>query len=180
VGITAGESANPRTAVPRAIQQVFWRILIFYIGKHISNKQGFSRSNQYPGTIFFIGILMPYNDKSLLGATSKTASSPLTIALTEAGILPAAHLINALIVISVISAGNSSLYVASRILLFMSRNGKAPKFIGRANKAGVPWVGLIFTNIFACIVFLGQSSSAGAVYSALITLSGGKSIAMNR
>ena len=118
---------------------------------------------------------MPYNDKSLLSADSKTASSPLTIALTEAGILPAAHLINALIVISVISAGNSSLYVASRILLFMSRNGKAPKFIGRANKAGVPWVGLIFTNIFACIVFLGQSSSAGEVYSALITLSGGMS-----
>ncbi|CAI7631714.1 unnamed protein product [Penicillium manginii] len=155
VGITAGESANPRKAVPRAIQQVFWRILIFYIG-----------------TIFFIGILMPYNDKRLLGDTSKTASSPLTIALADAGILPAAHLINALIVISVISAGNSSLYVASRTLLYMSRNGKAPKFIGRANKAGVPWVGLIFTNVFACIVFLGQSSSAGKVYSALITLSG--------
>ncbi|KAJ5600895.1 Amino acid/polyamine transporter I [Penicillium hetheringtonii] len=155
VGITAGESANPRRAVPRAIQQVFWRILIFYIG-----------------TIFFIGILMPYSDERLLGDTSKTASSPLTIALADAGILPAAHLINALIVISVISAGNSSLYVASRTLLYMSRHNKAPKFIGRANKAGVPWVGLIFTNIFACIVFLGQSSSAGKVYQALITLSG--------
>lgn len=118
---------------------------------------------------------MPYNDNRLLGSTSKTASSPLTIALSDAGILPAAHLINALIVISVISAGNSSLYVASRTLLFMSRNGKAPKFISRVNKAGVPWVGLIFTNIFACIVFLSQSSSAGKVYSALITLSGGKS-----
>ncbi|KAJ6115352.1 Amino acid/polyamine transporter I [Penicillium sp. IBT 16267x] len=155
VGITAGESSNPCKAVPRAIKQVFWRILIFYIG-----------------TIFFIGILIPWNDKQLLGATSKTASSPLTIALTDAGILPAAHLINALIVISVISAGNSSLYVASRTLLFMSRNRKAPKFIGRTNRAGVPWVGLIMTNIFACIVFLGQSSSAGTVYSALITLSG--------
>lgn len=116
---------------------------------------------------------MPYDDSRLLGDSSKTASSPLTIALADAGILPAAHLINALIVISVISAGNSSLYVASRTLLYMSRNGKAPKFIGAANKAGVPWVGLIFTNIFACIVFLGQSSSAGKVYSALITLSGG-------
>ncbi|GLI81610.1 hypothetical protein PoHVEF18_009995 [Penicillium ochrochloron] len=155
VGITAGESKNPQEAVPRAIKQVFWRILIFYIG-----------------TIFFIGILIPSNDHRLLGSTSKTASSPLTIALQDAGILPAAHLINALIVISVISAGNSSLYVASRTLLFMSRNGKAPKFIGRANRAGVPWVGLIFTNVFACIVFLGQSSSAGKVYSALITLSG--------
>ncbi|KAJ5691871.1 hypothetical protein N7462_001294 [Penicillium macrosclerotiorum] len=155
VGITAGESENPRQAVPRAIQQVFWRILIFYIG-----------------TIFFIGILIPYNDKRLLDSSSKTASSPLTIALQDAGILPAAHLINALIVISVISAGNSSLYVASRTLLFMSRNGKAPQFIGRANRAGVPWVGLVFTNVFACIVFLGQSSSAGTVFSALITLSG--------
>ncbi|CAG7924725.1 unnamed protein product [Penicillium olsonii] len=155
VGITAGESANPQKAVPKAIKQVFWRILIFYVG-----------------TIFFIGILIPWNDDRLLGSTSKTASSPLTISLQDAGILPAAHLINALIVISVISAGNSSLYVASRTLLFMSRNRKAPKFIGRTNKLGVPWVGLIFTNIFACIVFLGQSSSAGRVYSALITLSG--------
>lgn len=118
-------------------------------------------------------MLIPWNDKRLLGTTSKTASSPLTISLEDAGILPAAHLINALIVISVISAGNSSLYVASRTLLFMSRNGKAPKFIGRTNRLGVPWVGLVFTNVFACIVFLEQSSSAGRVYSALITLSGG-------
>ncbi|KAJ5624829.1 hypothetical protein N7510_001138 [Penicillium lagena] len=155
VGITAGESSNPRKAVPIAIRQVFWRIMIFYIG-----------------TMFFIGILIPYNDKHLLGSNSKTASSPLTIALTEAGILPAAHLINALIVVSVISAGNSSLYVASRTLLFMSRNGKAPRFIGRTNSKGVPWVALIFSNIFSCIVFLSQGSSAGKVYSALITLSG--------
>ncbi|CAL5866730.1 uncharacterized protein PFLUO_LOCUS940 [Penicillium psychrofluorescens] len=155
VGITAGESSNPRKAVPIAIRQVFWRIMVFYIG-----------------TMFFIGILLPYNDKHLLGSNSNTASSPLTIALTEAGILPAANLINALIVVSVISAGNSSLYVASRTMLFMSRNGKAPRFIGRTNSRGVPWVALIFSNLFSCIVFLSQGSSAGKVYSALITLSG--------
>ncbi|KAL4890599.1 amino acid permease-domain-containing protein [Aspergillus ambiguus] len=155
VGITAGESANPQKAVPVAIRQVFWRILIFYVG-----------------TMFFIGILLPYNDSRLLGSSSDAASSPLTIALTDAGILPAAHLINALIVISVISAGNGSLYVASRTLLFMARNGKAPQFIGRTNAAGVPWVALICSNIFTCIVFLTLSSSAGKIYSALITLSG--------
>ncbi|EAU35230.1 conserved hypothetical protein [Aspergillus terreus NIH2624] len=155
VGITAGESANPQKAVPTAIRQVFWRILIFYVG-----------------TMFFIGILLPYNDSRLLGSSSDAASSPLTIALTDAGILPAAHLINALIVISVISAGNGSLYVASRTLLFMARNGKAPRFVGRTNAAGVPWVALIVSNIFTCIVFLTLSSSAGRIYSALITLSG--------
>lgn len=124
--------------------------------------------------MFFIGILLPYNDPNLLGGSAQAASSPLTIALTNAGILPAAHLINALIVISVISAGNGSLYVASRTLLFMSRSGKAPKFIGRTNAAGVPWVALICSNMFSCIVFLSLSSSAGRIYSALITLSGGK------
>lgn len=155
VGITAGESANPRRAVPRAITQVFWRILIFYVGM-----------------MFFIGILIPYNDPRLLGKHSKTAASPLTISLQDAHIAPAAHLINGLIVVSVISAGNSSLYVASRTITHMSRNGMAPKCFGKTDKRGVPWTALLFTNFFACITFLSQSSSAGVLYDALITLSG--------
>lgn len=155
VGITAGEADNPRRAVPRAIRQVFWRILIFYVGM-----------------FFFIGILIPYDDPKLLAKGSKTAASPLTIALEEAGVGAAASVINAIIVIAVISAGNSSLYVSSRTLLFMARNGKAPKILGKVNKAGVPWVALLFSNLFACIAFLSLGSGAGTVYSALITLSG--------
>lgn len=122
--------------------------------------------------MFFIGILIPYDDPRLLSTGSKTAQSPLTIALSDAGILPAAHLINGLIVISVISAGNSSLYVSSRTLLHMARTGKAPKFLGMTNRAGVPWVALLVSNLFACIAFISLSSSAGRLYTALITLSG--------
>lgn len=118
VGITSGESSNPRKAVPRAIRQVFWRILIFYVGM-----------------MFFIGILIPYNDSSLLSKTSKTAKSPLTIALSDAQINAGASLINAVIVIAVISAGNSSLYVSSRTILFMARNRKAPRFLGKVSHA---------------------------------------------
>ncbi|KAF2499706.1 amino acid permease [Lophium mytilinum] len=155
VGITSGESANPSKAVPRAIRQVFWRILIFYVGM-----------------MFFIGVLIPYDDKRLLASGSRTARSPLTIALADARIAPAAHLVNALIVVSVLSAGNSSLYVASRTITHMARNGMAPKILGKVNSKGVPWVALLFTNVFACIAFLSQSASAGKLYSALITLSG--------
>ena len=157
VGITAGESSNPRKAVPTAIKQVFWRILIFYVGM-----------------MFFIGILIPYNDPQLLSSSSKTAASPLTISLSEAGIQPAAHVVNALIVLAVISAGNGSLYVASRTMLFLASSGKAPRFLGRTNKRGVPWAALLFSNLFSCISFISQSSSAGKVYNALITLSGGE------
>lgn len=155
VGITAGEAGNPGRAVPRAIRQVFWRILIFYVGM-----------------MFFIGILMPYDDPRLLSSTSRTARSPLTIALDSAGIHVGAHLINALIVISVISAGNSSLYVASRTILFMASTGKAPKIFSKVDKRGVPWAALLLSNLGACISFLSLSGSAGELYEALITLSG--------
>ena len=155
VGITAGEAANPRKAVPSAIRQVFWRILIFYVGM-----------------MFFIGILIPWNDPDLLAKGSKTAKSPLTIALLGAGINAGASIINAVIVIAVISAGNSSLYVASRTMLFMARNGKAPRILGKVNRGGVPWVALLFSNFIASIAFLSVSDSAGTIYNALITLSG--------
>ncbi|KAI4130303.1 MAG: hypothetical protein LQ341_006480 [Variospora aurantia] len=155
VGITAGEASNPRRAVPRAIKQVFWRIIIFYVG-----------------TVFFIGILIPWDDEDLLAEGSRTARSPFTIALSDAGINAGASLINAVIVIAVLSAGNSSLYISSRTMLFMARNNKAPKFFSKVNKAGVPWVSLLFSNLIACIAFLAVSDSAGTVYEALITLSG--------
>jgi len=100
VGVTAGECQNPQRAVPRAIKQVFWRIVIFYLG-----------------TVFFIGLLIPYNSSRLLSAQSKTAASPLTISLQDAGINVAAHVINGLIVLSVVSAGISSIYVTSRTIV---------------------------------------------------------------
>ncbi|EEH43865.2 uncharacterized protein PADG_00154 [Paracoccidioides brasiliensis Pb18] len=100
--------------------------------------------------MFFIGILIPYNDELLVSAKSKTGKSPLTIALQDANIAPGAHLINALIVVS----------------------EKAPALLGITNKMGVPWVALLFSNALACIAFISVSSSAGKLYEALITLSG--------
>lgn len=155
VGITAGESANPRRAVPKAIKQVFWRILIFFVGM-----------------MFFVGILIPYNDERLMAPGSKTGKSPMTLSLKDAGLEAGAHVINALIVVSVFSALNSALYVSSRTLTHMARNGMAPRMLGRTNKYGVPWVALVFTQCFACIAFLSLSSSAGTVYNALLTLAG--------
>lgn len=123
--------------------------------------------------MFFIGILIPWNDPRLLAADApRAARSPLTIALDDAGLTSAAHLINALIVISVISAGNSSLYVASRTILFMARTNKAPKWLSKVDSRGVPWPALLFSNLAACMAFLAVGSGAGVLFSALVTLSG--------
>jgi amino acid transporter len=156
VGVTAGECQNPRRAVPRAIKQVFWRIVIFYLG-----------------TVFFIGLLIPYNSPRLLSAQSKTAASPLTISLQEAGIHVAAHVINGLIVLSVVSAGISSIYVTSRTICYLGKTKRAPKFLGITNKHGVPWVAILFCNLCACICFVNQGSGGiGVAYTYLINLSG--------
>lgn len=123
--------------------------------------------------MFFIGILIPYDDKRLLASGPRTARSPLTIALSDAQIAPAVHLINGLIVILVLSAGNSSPYVSSKTIMYLARNGIAPRFLGKVNRNDVPWNSLLFSNIAACIAFLSQSASVGRLYSALIMVSRG-------
>ncbi|UPL03358.1 hypothetical protein LCI18_014292 [Fusarium solani-melongenae] len=68
VAITGGESRNPKRDIPKALKQTFWRILIVYVGM-----------------IFFTGLIVPYNSEGLLNAASKSASSPITVALNQAG-----------------------------------------------------------------------------------------------
>ncbi|KAF9406055.1 hypothetical protein BGZ76_006425, partial [Entomortierella beljakovae] len=93
IGIAAGESENPRKNVPKAIKQVFWRILLFYIL-----------------SIFIIGLVIPYDDPRLLssGGVDKAAVavSPFTIVF-QIAFKPASHIMNAVILITVLSAGNS-------------------------------------------------------------------------
>ncbi|CAF3436805.1 unnamed protein product [Rotaria sp. Silwood1] len=156
VGVTAGECRCPEQAVPRAIKQVFLRIIVFYLG-----------------LVFFIGLLIPYNSTHLLSASSKAAASPLTISLEDAGIHIAAHIINGLIVLSVLSAGISSIYVTSRTMFYLGKTGRAPKFLGITNKHGVPWPAILFCNLFACICFINLGSGGtGAAFTYLINLSG--------
>jgi lysine-specific permease len=75
IGVAAGESENPRKNVPKAIKQVFWRILLFYIL-----------------AIFIIGLIIPYDDPLLLKSdVSDISISPFTLVFQKAGIAPAAR-----------------------------------------------------------------------------------------
>ena len=86
----AGESENPRRNVPRAINHVFWRILLFYVL-----------------AILIIGLLIPYTDPQLLrNEVGDIAVSPFTLVFQHAGLLSAATVMNAVILTSVLSANN--------------------------------------------------------------------------
>ena len=130
IGIAAGESKDPDTAIPKATKQIFWRIMIFYIG-----------------AIAVIGLLLPYTDPNLLaGEVTDVAVSPFTLVLRRAGVAAAAAVMNAVILTSVLSAGNSGLYASTRMLYALAREGKAPSILGTTNRRGVPVPSLIVTK----------------------------------
>ncbi|KAK9679089.1 hypothetical protein K7432_016421 [Basidiobolus ranarum] len=149
VGVAAGESENPEKNVPKAIKQVFWRILLFYIF-----------------AIIIISFLVPYNDPRLLGSGSvqDVSISPFTIVFQHAGLGPAADIMNAIILITVLSAGNSALYACTRTLWMMSNANMAPRIFGRVNARGVPMPALILTAIVGCLAFLTSLFGDGVIY----------------
>ncbi|MGL4849795.1 MAG: amino acid permease [Clostridium sp.] len=148
IGITAGESENPEKTIPKAVHTIFWRILIFYMG-----------------TILVIGCIL----------TAKQAgieTSPFTMVFEKAGIAGAASIMNAVILTSVLSAGNSGMYASSRMLHSMAHEGMAPKIFGKTNKRGVPVNAIILTTIIASACFLTGLYSENQVYLWLVAASG--------
>ncbi len=156
IGVAAGESENPRKNVPRAIRQVFWRILIFYIL-----------------AIIVIGFLIPYTNPNLLKTDlNNIGVSPFTLVFEKAGLAFAASVMNAVILSSVLSAGNSGMYSSTRVLYAMAKDGLAPKILGKLNSRGVPVNALIITTLVGMLAFLASLFGDGVVYNWLLNASG--------
>ncbi|WP_105995551.1 amino acid permease [Staphylococcus agnetis] len=154
VGITAGESENPQRAVPKAIKQVFWRILLFYIF-----------------AIFIIGMLIPYDNPALMGGGNDIATSPFTLVFKNAGLAFAASFMNAVILTSVLSAGNSGMYASTRMLYSMSKDGLAARIFGHTNKNGTPIISMLATAAIVILIFIVQQVSGNA-YEYIVAASG--------
>lgn len=154
IGITAGESENPERAVPKAIKQVFWRILLFYIL-----------------AIFVIGMLIPYDSAALMGGGDDVATSPFTLVFQNAGLAFAASFMNAVILTSVLSAGNSGMYASTRMLYSMSKDKLAFPVFGKTNKSGVPYMSLLVTAVIVIGIFVLQHLS-GDAYEYIVAASG--------
>lgn len=156
VGVAAGESENPARNIPRAIRQIFWRILLFYIF-----------------AILIIGLLVPYDNPNLIsGDITDIAISPFTIVFEKAGFAFAASVMNAVILTSVLSAGNSGMYASTRMLWVLAKEGKAPKWFAKVTRNGIPVNALILTALVGALAFLSSLFGDGAVYIWLLNASG--------
>lgn len=154
IAVAAAETRNPSRAIPKAIRQTFWRIILVYMGIAIS-----------------YGVTVPYNDPALNSGT-KTLKSPMTIAITRAGWNQAAHLVNAFILLSCISAINSSIYIGSRTIVNLAGEGAAPKFLSKVNKMGVPYNAVILMNLFGLISLMNINTGAAKAYGYIVNLLG--------
>lgn len=160
IGLTAAETTDPRKTLPRAIKQVVWRIVIFYMV-----------------ALTMIATLVPYTDHRLIGESSVDATaSPFVIAIVNGGIKGLPSVINAVILIAVLSVGNASVYATSRSLNSLAEQGMAPKWMGYVDRAGRPLAAILITDIFGLFAFIAASDKQVEVFNWLLALSGLSSI----
>ncbi|KAJ5217934.1 uncharacterized protein N7498_000033 [Penicillium cinerascens] len=145
MGITAGEAQRPRWDMPRACKNLFMRIIVFYGASTI-----------------FLGILVPYNNPRLL-ATGTVAASPFAIALVNAGIRVLPDILNAIIILGLVTLGVESVYVSSRVMTAMSTMGMIPRVFSRLDRQGRPYWSLLFTAAWSTTMTFINCSNTGAV-----------------
>lgn len=154
VSLTAAESkANPRIALPKAIKMVFYRIIIFYMF-----------------TLTLIGFLVSSATPEL-NAGSSAFASPFVIAIQNGGIKVLPSIFNVVVLISLLSIGNSAIYGFSRTILSLAEQGLAPLFFTYVDKTGRPLAGILFSAIIGLLAFVSASPKQGIVFAWLVSLS---------
>jgi histidine transporter len=119
IGITAGEAADPKKVIPKAVNTVPVRVLLFYV--------------------LTLGVLMslfPWNE---IGS----GGSPFVQIFSGLGIPAAPHILNAVVITAALSAINSDIFGAGRILFGLAKQGHAPQSFGRVSRHGVPWMTVV-------------------------------------
>ncbi|MDI2586717.1 amino acid permease [Psychrobacillus sp. NEAU-3TGS] len=123
IGVTAGEAKNPKTVIPRAIDTVFWRILIFYVG-----------------ALFVIMSIYPWNEIGENG-------SPFVLMFEAIGIGPAAGIINFVVLTAALSSCNSGIFSTGRMLFNLAEQSQASPSFKKINGAGVPARAVLFSAL---------------------------------
>ncbi|KAJ5558743.1 general amino acid permease Gap1-Penicillium chrysogenum [Penicillium sp. DV-2018c] len=161
VGLAAAETTNPRKSLPTAIKQVFWRIALFYVV-----------------SLTIVGMLVAYdNEKLLSGSSSADAkASPFVIAIENAGIKVLPSIMNVVIMIAVLSVGNSSVYGSSRTLAALAEQGQAPRFLAYIDRKGRPLPAIIIASLIGLLSYLAASKVQTVAFQWMMAISGLSSI----
>lgn len=160
ISMVSGEAKRPRTYIKNAFKTVYWRFGAFFILGALC-----------------VGIVIPYNDPTLVdiltgnqGGSGTAAASPYVIAMKNLAIPVLPHITNALLVTSIFSAGNTYTYCATRSLYGLAIEGRAPKFLRKCTRKGVPIYCFCIVMVFPLLSFLQVSSGSAKVLTWLVNL----------
>ena len=146
IGITAGEAADPGRSIPRAINQVIWRILIFYVG-----------------AMAVLMALWPWDEVGM-------EASPFVQIFSNVGIPAAAHILNFVVLTAAISVYNSAIYSNSRMLYGLAVGGDAPKSLKNLSQRGVPVVGILISSGVTLLAVLLNYLFPGRVFMLFLSI----------
>ncbi|MGI5169206.1 amino acid permease [Spirillospora sp. CA-253888] len=130
VGVAAGETENPEKVMPKAINSIVWRILVFYVG-----------------SVLLLAMLLPWS-------AYKEGVSPFVTVLSNLGVPAADGVMNLIVLTAALSSLNSGLYSTGRILRSLGAAGSAPKFTTRMSRTQVPYGGILLTSA-VCVLGVG-------------------------
>ena len=146
VGITAAEADNPEVSIPKATNQVLWRILIFYIG-----------------SLAVLLSLMPWTR-----VTSEV--SPFVFIFHELGDAMVANALNVVILTAALSVYNSCVYCNSRLLFGLAQQGNAPKALLKVDRRGVPVLTILVSAVATALCVLINYLMPGEAFGLLMSL----------
>ncbi|MEG0196401.1 MAG: amino acid permease [Acinetobacter sp.] len=127
VGITAAEAKDPTKTIPKAVNQIVYRVLLFYIC-----------------TIFILLSLYPWNQIAEGG-------SPFVLIFDSLGSQSVATILNFVVLTAAISVYNGTSYGTSRMLLGLSEQGNAPRFLSKINQRGIPYTAILTSAVVTLI-----------------------------
>ena len=148
VGVAAGETKDPSRAIPKAVHTTVLRLAVFFIG-----------------SILVMAALIPWHRAGV-------DTSPFVLVFQSIGMPFAGDVMNFVVLTAVLSAANSGLYVCSRMVWSLAREGMIPRVLGRTNFHGVPVFAVMFSMAGSLLALLSSVVAASTVYLALVAVSG--------
>jgi AAT family amino acid transporter len=123
IAVAAGEAEDPKRSIVRAFRATMLRLAIFYLA-----------------TLALMLAIVPWTEAG-------TATSPFVTVMLAIGVPGGAGILNAIILIAALSAMNSQLYTATRMLFSLARAAQAPHWLGRVSVQGVPLFALAISAL---------------------------------
>lgn len=159
ISMVAAEAQHPSRYIKTAFKTVYYRFGLFFIGGALA-----------------CGIVLAANDPNLIaihinGSGGKDAgASPYVIAMENMGIDILPHVVNALLFTTIYSAGNTYTYCATRSLYSLALSGRAPAFLRKVNRNGVPIYCFCVVMLFPFLAFLQVDQGSAEALNILLSL----------